>query len=48
VRALLERALNPLFDAAAYPLPAQFDAVEVGEGTIRIAASGSRLPRAAP
>ncbi len=48
VRALLERALNPLFDAAAYPLPAQFDAVGVGEGTIRVAASGSRLPRAAP
>ena len=48
VRAVLELAINPLFDAAAYPLPAQFDAVEAGDGTIRIAVSGSRLPRAAP
>jgi hypothetical protein len=48
VRAVLERAINPLFDATAYPLPAQFDAVEVGDGTIRIAASGSLLPRPAP
>jgi hypothetical protein len=43
VRALLERAVNPLFDTAAYPLPARFDAVEVDGEAIRIAASGSRL-----
>ena len=48
-RAIVERAINPIFDVADAALPAQFDAVEVGsDDTIRIAASGSRLPRAAP
>lgn len=42
-RALLERAFNPLFDAAPYPLPARIDAVEVDADAIRITASGSRL-----
>jgi hypothetical protein len=44
VRAVLEVAVNPLFDAAAHPLPAQIDAVEVDADALRIAASGSRLP----
>ena len=47
-RALLETALDPVFDLAAYPLPAQIDAVAVADGTLRIAASGSRLPARAP
>ena len=48
-RAILERAINPIFDVADAPLPTRLDAVEVGaDDTIRIAASGSRLPQAAP
>jgi hypothetical protein len=48
-RAFLEHAINPIFDVAEAPLPARLDAVEVGaDDTIRIAASGSRLPQAAP
>jgi len=48
-RVVVERAINPIFDVAEAPLPARLDAVEVGaDDTIRIAASGSRLPRAAP
>jgi hypothetical protein len=48
-RVIVERAINPIFDVAEAPLPARLDAVEVGaDDTIRIAASGSRLPRAAP
>ena len=43
VRALLERAVNPLFDATPYPLPARFDSVAVDGDAIRISASGSRL-----
>lgn len=48
-RVVVERAINPIFDVAEAPLPARLDAVEVGaDDTIRIAASGSRLPQAAP
>jgi hypothetical protein len=48
-RAILERAINPIFDVADAPLPTRLDAVEVGaDDTVRIAASGSRLPQAAP
>ena len=48
-RLVVERATNPIFDVADAPLPAQLDAVEVGsDDTIRVAASGSRLPRAVP
>jgi len=47
-RTVIERAINPIFDVAAAPLPARLDAVEVGADTIRISASGSRLPLAAP
>jgi hypothetical protein len=48
-RVIVERAINPIFDVAEAPLPARLDAVEVGaDDTIRIAASGSRLSRAAP
>ena len=48
-RAIVERAINPIFDVGDAPLPAQLDAVDVGgDDTIRIAGSGSRLPRAAP
>ena len=48
-RLVVERAINPIFDVADAPLPAQLDAVEVGsDDTIRIAASGSRLPQGAP
>jgi len=48
-RVVVERAINPIFDVAEAPLPARLDAVEVGaDDTIRIAASGSRLPRGAP
>jgi len=48
-RVVLERAINPIFDVVEAPLPARLDAVEVGaDDTIRIAASGSRLPQAAP
>jgi hypothetical protein len=44
-RVLVESAINPIFDVADRPLPARLDAVEVGsDDTIRIAASGSRLP----
>jgi len=47
--AIVERAINPILDVAAAPLPAQFDAVEVnGDDTLRIAGSGSRLPGSAP
>jgi len=45
VRAVLEGAINPLFDAAEHPLPAQIDAVEVDTEALRIAVSGSRLAR---
>jgi len=48
LRAVIERAINPLLDVSAYPLPAQIDAVEAGDGGLRIVASGSRLPTAAP
>ncbi|MGZ8260209.1 MAG: LmeA family phospholipid-binding protein [Caldimonas sp.] len=44
VRALLEAAVNPLFDGASHPLPARIDAVEADEDALRIVASGSRLP----
>jgi len=47
-RAVAERALNPLVDTASYPLPARFDAVEADGDTLRIAASGSRLPASVP
>ena len=48
-RVVIERAINPIFDVAEAPLPARLDAVEVGaDDTIRIAASGSRLPQAVP
>ncbi len=48
-RVVVERAINPIFDVSGAPLPAQLDTVEVGsDDTIRIAASGSRLPQAAP
>ena len=48
-RVVIERAINPILDVADAPLPARFDAVEVGsDDTIRIAASGSRLPSPAP
>ena len=48
-RVVVERAINPILDVAERPLPARLDAVEVGsDDTIRIAASGSRLPQAAP
>ena len=43
VRGLVEGMVNPLFDAAGHPLPAQIDAVEVDADALRIAASGSRL-----
>ena len=48
VRAVLEGAVNPLFDAAGHPLPARIDAVEVDGDALRIGASGSRLPPPAP
>jgi hypothetical protein len=48
-RAVVERAINPILDVADAPLPARFEAVEVGsDDTIRIAASGTRLPSSAP
>lgn len=48
-RVVVERAINPILDVADAPLPAQFDTVAVGsDDTIRITASGSRLPRAVP
>ena len=44
-RAIVERAINPIFDVAESPLPARVDAVAVGaDDTIRITASGTRLP----
>lgn len=43
VRAIVERAVNPLFDASPYPLPERIDAVAVEGDAVRIAASGSRL-----
>jgi len=46
-RVVVERAINPIVDVADRPLPARIDAVEIGsDDTIRIAASGSRLPPA--
>jgi hypothetical protein len=45
IRSILEGAVNPLFEASEHPLPAQIDAVSVDDGVLRIAASGSRLPR---
>ena len=48
LRAVIERAINPLLDVSAYPLPAQIDAVEAGDGGLRIVTSGSRLPASAP
>lgn len=48
LRAVVERAINPLFDLAGSALPAQIDAVVVAGGAIRIDASGSRLPVVAP
>lgn len=47
LRALLERAVNPLLDSQAYPLPAQMDAVSVEGDALLIKASGSRLPSSA-
>jgi hypothetical protein len=48
-RVVVERAINPIFDVADAPLPARLDAVEVGaDDTIRIEASGIRLPGGAP
>jgi hypothetical protein len=48
-RVVVERAINPIFDVAEAPLPARLDAVEIGtDDAIRITASGSRLPQAAP
>ncbi|MBV9891338.1 MAG: LmeA family phospholipid-binding protein [Rhizobacter sp.] len=44
VRSLVEAAVNPLFDASAHPLPARIDAVDVDAQSVRIRASGSRLP----
>ena len=44
VRALIEGAVNPLFDASGQPLPARIDAVDADDEAIRITASGSRLP----
>jgi hypothetical protein len=43
VRALLERAVNPLIDAGAYPVAARIDAVAVDGDSVVIAASGSSL-----
>ena len=43
VRALLERAVNPLLDAGAYPITARIDAVAVDGDMVVIAASGSGL-----
>ena len=43
VRALLERAVNPLLDAGAYPVAARIDAVAVDGDSVVIAASGSGL-----
>lgn len=48
LRAVIERAINPLLDVSAYPLPAQIDAVDAGDDGLRIVASGSRLPTHAP
>jgi len=48
-RLVVERAINPIVDLTGAPLPTRLDAVEVGvDDTIRIAASGSRLPEIAP
>jgi hypothetical protein len=43
VRALLERAVNPLLDAGAFPVAARIDAVAIDGDSVVIAASGSRL-----
>lgn len=48
LRAVIERAINPLLDLSSYPLPARIDAVEAGADGLRIAASGSRLPSSEP
>jgi len=48
LRAVIERAINPLLDVSAYPLPARIDAVDAGDDGLRIVASGSRLPMQAP
>jgi len=48
LRAVIERAINPLLDVSAYPLPARIDAVDAGDDGLRIVASGSRLPAQAP
>jgi hypothetical protein len=45
---VIERAINPLLDVSAYPLPARIDAVDAGDDGLRIVASGSRLPAQAP
>lgn len=42
-RAIVERAINPIFDAAPYPVPERIDALVVEADAVRIAASGSRL-----
>jgi len=47
VRALLERAVNPLVDAGAYPVAARIDAVAVDGDAVVIAASGSSIADAA-
>ena len=41
---LVEAAINPLFDAAAHPIPARFDRVAAEGDALVIEASGSRLP----
>ena len=48
LRAVIERAINPLLDVSAYPLPARIDAVDAGDDNLRVVASGSRLPTPAP
>ena len=48
LRAVIERAINPVLDVSAYPLPAQIDAVDAGDDALRIVASGSRLPGQPP
>jgi hypothetical protein len=43
VRALLERAVNPLLDAGGFPVAARIDGVAVDGDAVVITASGSRL-----